>query len=354
MRANFTKKQKQRERVKNRKRWNSNSERYCANRRNNYADRNIDLFFEQKENAAKSFAKYVNHPTFDRTKFDTYRADVANLIGKNAYDIEDLEVWGILHLFESFDQTRYATKSDGTVDESQKLASGTYDYLNNMMAAWHTEIKKIEMRTCRVCFERWFHYCKKKKRSDEAYTPCYIEPLDEKRFRNPITTKRANYYSPSEREREQLLSEWHAMFPGSSARPSESLLMITNLVKLNQQSKHVCGFCKHGSTTRIKKHRVCAVKRQRLYCRLNFAIPAPGPSFSNNLTPEEEYIISLCIVAMRIENRLNDPKRSHQSKHSGHACILSLDFAHTYADYTNKHPLPRARLRTSFASLSFE
>ena len=46
---------------------------------------------------------------------------------------------------------------------------------------------------------------------------------------------------------------------------------------------------------------------------------------------------------MRIENRLNDPNRPHQSKRKGHGCILPLDFAHTYADYANQHHLPRQR-----------
>ena len=127
------------------------------------------------------------------------------------------------------------------------------------------------------------------------------------------------------------------------AKPSASLLMIANLAKLSCETEHVCGYCTHGSTTRVKKHKVCATKRRRTYCRLNYAIPAPGPFFSNTLTDEEEYIISLCIVAMRIENRLNDPKRPHQSKRSGHACMLPLEFAHTYADYANRHPLPRTR-----------
>ena len=88
---------------------------------------------------------------------------------------------------------------------------------------------------------------------------------------------------------------------------------------------------------------MCASKRQRVYSRFNFAIPPPGPLAQLKLTDEEEYIISRCIVAMRIENRLNDPNRPHQSKRTGQACILPLDFAHTYADYVNQHSLPRAR-----------
>ena len=90
------------------------------------------------------------------------------------------------------------------------------------------------------------------------------------------------------------------------------------------------------------------MKRRKVYCRLNFAIPPPGPRVLLDLTDEEEYIISRCIVAMRISNRKNDGSRPHQSKRTGHATILPLDFAHTYADYSNQHPFPRSRDKLLF------
>ena len=80
-----------------------------------------------------------------------------------------------------------------------------------------------------------------------------------------------------------------------------------------------------------------------VYSRFNLAIPPPGPLAQLKLTDKKDCILSRCVVAMHIENRLNDPNRPHQSKRTGHACILPLDFAHTYADYISQDTMPRAR-----------
>ncbi len=331
----MTPEQKENKKEYDREYYDSHKSEFVARRRKRYDEKNTDLFCEQRERNAKSFKKFEGHPTFDRSKINETRKKIAELIGKKSFeDVEDVEVWGLEQLFNVFGQTRYDVDSKtGTVTDTI-LDDGTFDYIDDMLTEWHDQIAHIENRTCSICCERWFHY--RGKRDDPDTELCYIAELPQWRVDS-------DNYMPTPEERTNLLAKWFIQYPNETKPPSDRLLMIANLVQLNRESKHTCNLCKHGTPSRFKKHKLSGFQRQRVFSRFNFAIPPPGPLAQLELTDEEEYIISRCIVAMRIENRLNDAARPVQSKRTGHACILPLDFAHTYADYVNQHSLPRRR-----------
>ena len=309
---------------------------FVARRRKRYDTRKMDLFLEQRERAAKTFVKYYGHPLFNKKTFDeNTRQMIADIADKSYEDVEGVEVWGHESLFGPYGQTRYAVdEKTGEVDKTNILQHGKSDYVDAMMTKWHSELDRVEHRTCYNCFEWWFHM----RDSDKGKhtEPCYIKCLDKKRVAD-------GNFKPTPEERKHLIAECSKTFPNEIDPSSERTLMIANLVELNYDSKHLCSECTHGTPGRVKKYKMTATKRKRVYSRFNLTVPPPGPLAQLKLTDEEDYILSLCVVAMRIENRLNDSNRPNQSKRTGHACILPLEFAHTYADYISQDTIPRAR-----------
>ena len=293
----MTSEQKENRKASGRKYYADNKDKFVERRRKYYDDSNMDLFYEQKVRAASAFERFETHPTFDRCEIDKARDKIADIIGKDSRnDVEDTEVWGVEQLFNPYGQTRYAVdEKTGVVDETHVLEVGKSDYLDKLMMANREQLGKIEMRTCSNCCERWFHF-RRAKRDTSDTVPCYIEELPKWRVEK-------NDYEPTANERAELLDKWYKLYPEASKPPSDRVLMIANLVRLNRKSEYTCLQCKHGTTSRFKKHKMCATKRQRVYSVFNFAIPPLGPLAQLKLTDEEEYIISRCIVAMRIENR---------------------------------------------------
>ena len=229
-RANETPTQIEKRLEKDRDRYHKNQEKYTAARRKRYDEKNMDLFIEQRERAAKAFIQYPNHPFFDEKSFNTgMRKTIADIVNKKPDEVENSDVWGIQELFQEYGQTCYKVKKDGTIDKSVILESGKTNYIDAMMTEWYSQIGRVEMRTCSKCFERWFHFRGKKETPDTK--PCYIEPLE------PRHTEQNNY-QPTQQEHNELLKEWYALYPNTSKIPSDRVLMIANLVKLNRESTH--------------------------------------------------------------------------------------------------------------------
>ncbi len=102
-RAAMTEEQKETHRAKERDRWKENDDKYNANRRKRYDEKNTDIFAEQRDRAAKTFVKYPDHPLFNEKSFNEgIRTDIANIVGKNPEDVENADVWGIQELFEAY------------------------------------------------------------------------------------------------------------------------------------------------------------------------------------------------------------------------------------------------------------